>query len=58
LRKKAQQYNKVLQEQLQKAPGHYATHPAAFDFVAPVDISATPNRSYDLLPEDFFIQKL
>jgi hypothetical protein len=55
---KVRQYNKLLQEQMDKAPSHYATHPAAFDFLSAVDTQATPNRSYDLLPERFLVDKL
>lgn len=58
LREKVDLYNQYLDIQLQKAPAHYATHPAAFDFLASVDIAATPNRTYDLIPEDYFIETL
>lgn len=58
LKQKVQYYNQLLDIQLQKAPAHYAKHPAAFDFLATVDIAATPNRSYDLIPENYFIDTL
>ena len=58
LQQKVQYYNQLLDIQLQKAPAHYAKHPAAFDFLATVDIAATPNRSYDLIPENYFIDTL
>lgn len=58
LKDKVQYYNQLLDVQLQKAPAHYGTHPAAFDFLATVDIAATPNRSYDLIPENYFIDVL
>ncbi len=50
---KTQQFNKQLQDQLQKAPWHYAKHASAYDFLATVHSSATPNRSYSLLPSWF-----
>ncbi|MDP2669701.1 MAG: hypothetical protein Q8O99_01475 [bacterium] len=58
LRDKVQLYNQYLDIQLQKAPANYAEHPAAFDFLATVDITATPNRTYDFIPEDYFIDTL
>jgi hypothetical protein len=58
LKQKVQIYNQLLDIQLQKAPAHYAKHPAAFDFLETVDIAWTPNRSYDLLPETYFIDLL
>lgn len=58
LKQKVQYYNQLLDVQLTKAPAHYAKHPAAFDFLATVDIGATPNRSYDLIPENYFIDIL
>lgn len=58
LKQKVQLYNQYLNIQLQKAPAHYATHPAAFDFLASVDIAATPNRTYDLITENYFIDTL
>jgi hypothetical protein len=58
LRKKVEHYNQLLDIQLTKAPAHYAKHPAAYDFLGSVDIAATPNRSYKLIPEDYFIDVL
>jgi hypothetical protein len=58
LKQKVQIYNQLLDIQLQKAPAHYAKHPAAFDFLETVDIAWTPNRSYELLPENYFIDLL
>jgi len=39
LKQKVQIYNQLLDIQLQKAPSHYAKHPAAFDFLETVDIA-------------------
>lgn len=58
LKQKVTAYNEKLQVQLSKAPAHYAKHPAAFDFLAAADKTATPNRSYGLLPEWYFVDIL
>lgn len=55
LRQKVQLYNWYLDRELTNAPSHYATHPAAFDFLETVDTTATPNRDYELIDEDFFV---
>jgi hypothetical protein len=44
-----------LDAELTRAPSHYSTHSAAFDFLETVDPTATPNREYDLIDEDFFV---
>ena len=51
-------YNEVLKNQLSKSQNYYSQHKKAFDFLAEVDIRATPNRWYNLIPEDYFIKVL
>jgi hypothetical protein len=55
---KVQQYNAQLQDQLNKAPSHYAKHPSAYDFLATVHSSASPLHGYSLMPERFFLDLL
>lgn len=52
---KVLQYNKILQAQLSKKTSFYNTNTQAFNFLAQSDSKATPNRSYALLPSDYFI---
>ncbi|USN55765.1 MAG: hypothetical protein H6765_04140 [Candidatus Peribacteria bacterium] len=58
LKEKVGVYNAALSEQLSKAPGYYALHTETYDFIEQADVAATPNRSYQLLPEDYFVEKL
>lgn len=58
LQQKVQYYNQLLVEQLDKAPSHYATHPQAFDFLETVEKVATPNREYELMDTNFFVDLL
>ena len=58
LKDKVQVYNQYLDIQLQKAPDYYSLHPEEFDFLADVDPAASPNRTYELYPENYLIDLL
>ena len=58
LRQKIQVYNQLLDIQLSKSPAYYALHPDEYDFLAEVDLAASPLREYDLFPEDYLIEQL
>lgn len=53
-----QSYNTLLQEQNSKKTTFYQTFSAQFNFLQTLDPLATPNRSYTLLPQNLFINKL
>ena len=53
-----QEYNQLLQSQLDTRTNYYNTNPDAFDFLAQHNITATPNRSYTLIDENIFIDAL
>jgi len=55
LQQKVERYNTYLSEQLTKAPGYYALHDNEYNFLAEVDIAASPNRSYELLPSNYLV---
>ena len=54
LHDKITDYNTALTTELQKKDAFYNTNKSAYDFAAAVDSLATPQRSYTLLPTDFF----
>jgi len=58
LQDKVTQYNNALTVQQNKKLLYYQTHTDAFNFLALADPTASPNRSYTLLPQDFLIQQL
>jgi hypothetical protein len=58
LRSYVQQYNQILQSQLNARMAYYNTNPAAFNLLAQHNQRATPNRSYSLIDEDIFINAL
>jgi DNA-binding transcriptional regulator GbsR (MarR family) len=58
LRQVVKQYNQELKIQLTKRNSYYNQHKKAFDFLAQLDIQATPSRTYSLLPEDYLIKTL
>lgn len=51
-------YNQQLLAQKTKAPSYYNSHKDAFDFLSGVTAHASPNRDYNLLPQDFFVDYL
>lgn len=53
-----QEYNTLLQEQSNKKNAFYQTFSAQFNFLQALDPLASPNRTYELLPQDFFISNL
>ena len=53
-----QQYNAQLQEQSNKKATFYQAFSAQFNLLQQLDPLASPNRTYDLLPQDFFINSL
>jgi len=55
---KANSYNQKLSNQLVLAPSLYNQTPEAYDFLSTVHVSASPNRSYELIPDDFFLELL
>lgn len=58
LQDKVTDYNNALTTQQNKKTQFYQTHQAAFDFLGLNDPVATPNRTYNLLPQDYLIQQL
>ena len=58
LQNKVTEYNNALTTQMNNKTAYYQTHADAFNFLAQIDPTATPNRSYNLLPNDFLIQQL
>lgn len=58
LQQKVQLYNQYLNSQLENAGGQYSEHAAAYDFLETVHPAATPNRDYNLFPENFFVDLL
>jgi len=58
LQNKVTEYNNALTTQMNNKTTYYQTHPDAFNFLAQIDPTATPNRNYNLLPSDFLIQQL
>ena len=58
LQDKVTQYNNELTTQQNKKNQYYQTHPLAFTFLSQSDPAATPNRTYNLLPQDYLIQQL
>lgn len=51
-------YNQDLQDQLDKKWNYYNDNKEAFDFVWSIKSTATPNRTYSLIDEDFLIDSL
>lgn len=58
LQNKVTDYNNALTAQQNKKTQFYQTHPLAFNFLSQSDPAATPNRTYNLLPQDYLIQQL
>jgi len=58
LQQKVQLYNQYLGTQLDNSSAQYGEHPEAYDFLQTVHPAATPNRSYNLFPENFFVDLL
>lgn len=52
------QYNQKLQQQLAARGGYYNTNPGAFNLLAQHNQYATPNRTYNLIPNTIFIDAL
>lgn len=52
------QYNQTLQAQLSARAAYYGTNPGAFDLLAQHNAYATPNRTYNLIPNTIFIDAL
>jgi hypothetical protein len=52
------QYNQTLQQQLAARGGYYNTNPGAFNLLAQHNTYATPNRTYNLIPNTIFIDAL
>lgn len=55
LRQKVQKYNSLLQSQLDKKWTFYNTNKNWYDFLASAESTATPNRWYTLLDENFLV---
>lgn len=55
---KINEYNTQLQTQADKKNTYYQSFAAQFNFLQTIDPLASPNRSYTLLPQDFFITHL
>ena len=51
-------YNNKLQEQANKKDTYYQSLIGQFSFLNSLDTLANPNRTYTLLPQDFFITHL
>ncbi|HMT00890.1 MAG TPA: hypothetical protein PKC14_01055, partial [Candidatus Absconditabacterales bacterium] len=58
LRKKVVLYNSSLTQQQAKRQNFYTQNQSAFDFLSVSDPLATPNRTYNLMPVDYFIDTL
>jgi len=58
LRDKAKEYSDQLQIQLNKKTAYYQTNSSAFSFLWNIDTSANPNRVYNIIDSEFFINKL
>ncbi len=58
LQDKVTDYNAQLTGQRNTRTQYYNAHTDAFNFLATTDPQATPNRNYNLLPQDFFITQL
>ncbi len=55
---KVRKYNEYLSNQLIRSTNYYNLHKSVFDFISSVDRLGTPARTYNLLPEDYFISIL
>lgn len=58
LQEKVSVYNAYLQTQLDASWSLYAQHPEAYDFLSGADMTATPNRTYELFPDNMFVEIL
>ena len=54
---KANEYNVVLTQQKNKKNSYYTSFSSQFNLLAQLDPLATPNRTYNLIPTNYFINK-